>query len=276
MVHYSVAVSRTHDELIRASAVGAPGGTRTVFFHGLLGQGRNFNQVAKVLQPDLHSLLVDLPNHGRSAWMPSVDYCDVADVLANYLRTGFAREQPVDVVGHSMGGKVAMVLALRHPELVDRLVVVDIAPTVSSETAEFEHLLGSLLRLDLSLLERRADADRLLKEAIPDDRVRGFLLQNLRADGSGFSWQANLVVLHAGLATLAGFPSPTILGAAASHHPVLWIAGSRSDHIRPEHDAVMRGLFPRTQAVEIEGAGHWVHSDQPSAFASDLKGFLMR
>lgn len=242
-----------------------------VFLHGLFGQGRNFTQIAKALAPQARSLLVDLPDHGRSGWTERFDYTHVADVVADGLRDGVAAQGPVHVVGHSMGGKVAMVLALRHPELVDRLVVADIAPAAGGSTGEFAYLLDSLAEIDLASLGRRSDADARLAERVHDERVRGFLLQNLRADGDTFRWQANLALLRRDLERIGGFPD---LGDATFDHPVLWVAGDRSDYIRPEHDPVMRGLFPRTTLVTIKGAGHWVHSEQPEAFVSTLRAFL--
>ncbi|WKN50557.1 alpha/beta fold hydrolase [Nocardioides sp. Arc9.136] len=267
-------MSTEETRTVHSTEVGGPGGARTVFLHGLFGQGKNFTQAARALEPDLHSLLVDLPNHGRSGWTDSVDYVDVADAVAEHLRRGFAADGPVHLVGHSMGGKVAMVLALRHPDLVDRLVVVDISPTGSGGTGEFEHLLDSLSRLDLAAVVRRADADRLLTADIPDERVRGFLLQNLRSHGPDFRWQANLALLRAELETIGGFPDTSVIGGESFDHPVLWLAGDRSPYIRPEHDATMRRLFPRTRLVTIKGAGHWVHSEQPEAFVSALRVFL--
>jgi pimeloyl-ACP methyl ester carboxylesterase len=175
------------------------------------------------------------------------------------------------VVGHSMGGKVAMVLALRHPELVDRLVVADIAPAVSEGAGEFEHLLDSLARIDLSSVERRADADAQLAEWVHDERVRGFLLQNLRSTSDGFTWQANLALLRRELGLIGDFPDLD----ATFDHPVLWIAGGRSDYVQPEHAEAMRRLFPRTTSVTIKGAGHWVHSEKPEAFTSALRTFLL-
>ncbi|WP_435748000.1 alpha/beta fold hydrolase [Nocardioides sp. SYSU DS0663] len=246
------------------------GGARVAFLHGLFGQGRNFTQAAKALTPELHSLLVDLPNHGRSGWTDTIDYVDVADAVAAHLREGFAAGGPVHVVGHSMGGKVAMVLALRHPDLVDRLVVVDISPVDTDGSGEFEHLLDSLLALDLDALTRRSDADEVLSARIRDERVRGFLLQNLRSGGEGLHWQANLPLLRAELDTIGGFPDLD----ATFDHPVLWLSGERSPYVRDEHDDVMRRLFPRTRLVTIKGAGHWVHSEQPEAFVSALRVFL--
>ncbi len=259
--------------VLHTTEVGSTG-ARVVFLHGLFGQGRNFVPIAKALEPDLRSLLVDLPNHGRSGWTDSVAYTDVADVVAGALRVGFAADGPVHVVGHSMGGKVAMVLALRHPDLVDRLVVVDIAPAGSDGAGEFEHLLDSLAGLDLAGVTRRADAELALAGAIPDERVRGFLLQNLRADGTAFSWRANLALLRAELATIGGFPDAAELAGATFDRPVLWVAGERSDYVRPDHLPAMRRLFPRTTQVVIKGAGHWVHSERPEAFTSALRVFL--
>ncbi len=245
-------------------------GHRVVFLHGLFGQGRNFTQIARDLTPDLRSVLIDLPNHGQSPWLDTTDYEVVADTVASVVRDHYADAGPVHLVGHSMGGKVAMVLALRHPELVDRLVVVDIAPVASGGSGEFEHLLDSLAGLDLEAIERRADADAALEAEVGDERVRGFLLQNLRRGPDGFGWRANLDLLRSELSTIAGFPE----ASGRFERPVLWIAGEHSDYVQPEHAAAMRELFPSTRLVTIKGSGHWVHSEQPEAFVSTLRAFL--
>ena len=124
--------------------------------------------------------------------------------------------------------------------------------------------------VDLASLHRRADADAQLVGPIPDERVRGFLLQNLRAEGDGFRWQADLDLLLRELPTIAGWPDVQ----GRFDHPVLWLAGERSHYVQPEHEAVMRALFPRTVKVEVKGAGHWVHSEQPEAFTTALRVFL--
>jgi pimeloyl-ACP methyl ester carboxylesterase len=253
---------------IHATEIGTSG-PRVVWLHGLFGQGRNFTQIAKALTPDLRSVLVDLPNHGKSAWTDDPSYEAVADTVADWLSSAY--DGASHVVGHSMGGKVGMVLALRHPELVDKLVVADIAPAVSEGAGEFEHLLDSLARIDLDSIERRGEADTQLAQWVDDERVRGFLLQNLRSTTDGFGWQANLALLRQELGLIGGFPDLD----ATFDHPVLWVAGGRSDYVQPEHAEVMRRLFPRTTAVTIKGAGHWVHSEKPEAFTSAVRSFLL-
>lgn len=247
-------------------------GDRVVFLHGLFGRGKNFTRIAKDLAPDYRSLLVDLPNHGQSAWTEVVDYRQMADSLAETLRGDFAAEGPVAVVGHSMGGKAAMVLALRHPELVSRLVVVDIAPTqAGGGEGEFAHLLDSLSGVDLTALQRRADADEALKEPIPWDTTRLFLLQNLRSGPDGFRWEPNLELLRSSLDAIGGFPDT---GEAVYDGPVLWVAGGRSDYVKDDYAPRMRELFPRAHRVTIREAGHWVHSQEPEKFTAVLRGFL--
>ena len=254
---------------INATEVGDEG-ARVVFLHGLFGQGRNFNQIARALTPQLRSVLVDLPNHGRSAWTDAADYETLAEVVATWLRESYS-DEPVHLVGHSMGGKVAMVLALRHPDLVERLVVVDIAPVSTDGSQEFEHLLDSLAELALDTLERRSDADEQLAAKVDDDRVRGFLLQNLRSGPDGLHWQANLELLRRELPTIGGFPDLD----TTFDRPVMWVAGERSSYIKPEHAPRMRELFPLTRTVTVKGAGHWVHSEQPDAFVATLRAFLL-
>lgn len=270
-----------NDQQLAVTKIGTTG-PYVVFLHGLFGQGKNFQRIARNLEPQWRSLLIDLPNHGDSAWTERIDYVEMADTVAATIRTTLADDDAQDsqtdtsrvhVVGHSMGGKVAMLLALRHPELVDRLVVVDISPTGGGSTGEFEHLLGALASLDLETLPSRADADAKLEGPIDDPTVRGFLLQNLRRtdDGDGWRWRANLDLLRASLETISDFPDP---GDARFDRLVLWVAGERSDYVRPEHDALMRKLFPRVRQLTVKGAGHWLHHERPEAFCESLHVFF--
>ncbi|GAB2560349.1 alpha/beta fold hydrolase [Leucobacter ruminantium] len=258
---------------IHSAVVGDDSGHRVVFLHGLFGRGKNFTTIASGLRPELQSLLVDLPNHGQSGWTESFDYAEMADLVAAHLRAGFAAEGPVDVVGHSMGGKVAMILALRHPDLVRRLVVVDIAPVArTSSGTDFRHLLGALAALDLGSLEKRTDAAEALRGPIPNGTVRGFLLQNLKREGDGFRWEPNLGLLRSELDTIMDFPDQ---GDRTFPGPVLWIDGERSDYVTDADESAMRRLFPRTRRTTVRGAGHWVHAEAPDVVVAALRAFLL-
>lgn len=245
---------------------------RVVFLHGLFGRGKNFTRIAAGLLPEAESLLVDLPNHGRSDWTDSFDYEQMADIVAAKLRSDFAANGPVDVVGHSMGGKVAMVLALRHPDVVRKLVVVDISPVGSAASrGEFQHLLGSLSALDLPSFSHRPEVDAALRVAIPNDTVRGFLLQNLKHREGRYVWEPNLALLYGQLETVMGFPEIT----AHFDGPVLWIRGERSNYVTEADVPTMRALFPKTRRMTIRDAGHWVHSEKPEEVISALRSFLL-
>jgi len=250
------------------------GPARLVFLHGLFGQGKNFTQVAKALSDVATSTLVDLPNHGRSAWTEEISYPTMAAEVAEVLR---GLDGPVCLVGHSMGGKVAMRTALDFPELVERLVVVDISP-VKGLGSSFDNLVAAMQQLDLAGLQSRSQADEQLSPGIPDPVVRGFLMQNLRHEPGDdgrrhWHWQMNLDLLarelHGAIPdwprTDASFPGPT-----------LWMAGEKSGYVTPDASPAMRALFPRHVLVTVKGAGHWVHSEQPERFIAILRHFLTR
>jgi pimeloyl-ACP methyl ester carboxylesterase len=247
-------------------------GPRVVFLHGLFGQGRNWTTVAKALSDSARVSLVDLPNHGRSAWTEEFSYPEMADQLAHLLSADDA-EQAYAVVGHSMGGKVAMTLALRHPELVTRLCVSDVSPVARPVTG-FERYVEGLRSIDLATLPDRAAADAQVAPYVPEQAIRGFLLQNLRRDhppSGGWRWQMNLKLLGDHLAEMGDWPD---LRTEPYRGPVLWLAGEHSSYVRPEHAPIMRALFPRVQLVTVKGAGHWLHSDQPAVFEAIMRRFL--
>ncbi|MGN6724233.1 MAG: alpha/beta fold hydrolase [Marmoricola sp.] len=244
-------------------------GPRVLFCHGLFGQGRNWNNIAKSLSDSYRVTAVDLPNHGRSPWTDRVDYAEMADLVARLVTA----DDPVALVGHSMGGKVAMALALRHPELVERLCVVDIAPVDYAGGSEFGRYIDAMRSMDLDAIKTRDDAELAMTEAAPDPGVRAFLLQNLRREGTGWRWQANLDVIGRDLARLSDWPAEFV-EAAPYEGPVLWMAGETSSYITDEAIPAMRRSFPRVRKVTIRGAGHWVHSDQPAIFLEVLRAFL--
>jgi len=253
-----------------ASQVGV-GTPRVVFLHGLFGQGKNWRAVAKGLGDLGPSLLVDLPNHGRSPWTTDFGYAAMADAVAEDLRRRLGAAASVVLVGHSMGGKTAMALALRHPRLLRGLVVADIAPDDSSHGYGFGRLVAALRALDLGALTQRADADARLARSIPDAAVRAFLLQNLHRGPGGWSWQPNLALIAEALPLISGWPG----GVRGTYTgPVLWLRGSESGYVQDEHIPVMRSLFPRVRLQTIAEAGHWLHADQPKAVTEAIADFL--
>lgn len=251
-------------------------GTRVVLCHGLFGQGKNWSTIGKALAEDHRVVLLDMPDHGHSPRSERFDYLVAADQVAEVLSAGGGGEDPAALVGHSMGGKVSMLVALRHPELVERLVVVDVAPVAYDHTDEFEGYISAMRSLDLAALERRADADAALKEAVPAPTLRGFLLQSLRREGEEWRWLLNLELLGRDLDAITDWPADQLEGAAPYDGPVLWVGGERSDYVQPEHVAAMDRWFPRNRRVTVKGAGHWIHSEQPEVFVEVLRRFLDR
>jgi esterase len=248
------------------------GRPRIAFCHGLFGQGRNWTSIARRLGDRYSCALVDMPNHGRSPWTADLSYPGMADQLAAFL-AGTGR-RPWILVGHSMGGKIAMTTALRHPELIERLCVADVAPVDYQGESSFGRYVSGMRSVDLTALASRGEAEQQLRDAVPDPTVRSFLLQNLRRggrEGVGWRWQMNLQLLGDRLDVLSGWTDP---GPVEYPGPTLWVAGADSDYIRPEHEPMMRALFPQLRRVTIKNAGHWVHSEQPEIFLDVLRRFL--
>jgi pimeloyl-ACP methyl ester carboxylesterase len=260
-------------EPLHTTELGASG-SRVMFCHGLFGQGRNFTAIAKQLADQHRVTLVDMPDHGRSPWSDRFDYLVAAGQVAALL----SEEDPVALVGHSMGGKIAMLVALLNPRLVERLVVVDVAPVSYDHATEFERYIAAMRAIDLDHLERRSEADEALREAVPNPTVRGFLLQNLRHEGSGDSehwrWQPNLELLGRDLDAITGWPEQALTSHPPYDGPVLWVDGADSRYVHQDYLAAMDRWFPRNRRVTVKGAGHWVHSERPEVFVEVLRRFL--
>lgn len=254
-------------------------GPRVAFLHGLFGQGRNWSQVAKALAgpggDGARSTLVDLPDHGRSPWSEEFSFAAYADAVAATLRRVDADARWM-VVGHSLGGKTAMLLALRHPELVARLVVVDIAPRSYGSLDRFSTYIAEMERLPLGELTSRGDAEARFEESNPG--VKSFLLQNLRRDGDTWRWQANLGLFAADAAKGTGSliaDWPDAAGELAPYEdPVLWVAGSESQYVGDEDLPTMQALFPKVRQLTVKGASHWVHTDAPEVVVEALRRFV--
>lgn len=243
-------------------------GPPLVILHGLLGSKRNWQGIAKILADRFRVVAADLRNHGDSPWDPDMSYAAMAgDVAALIHRLGGG---PVRVIGHSMGGKAAMMLALEHAKLVDRLVVVDIAPTPSPGHAEgFVHALAGVNLLRCQSLR---DVDGQLAEQVPDPGIRAFLLQNLDTSAARLAWKPNLAAITSHLDGIVDFPDGRHGRAYAG--ATLFVAGANSDYLEPRHHAAARTLFPAADFDIVAGAGHWVHAEQPAVFLDTVRPFL--
>ena len=231
--------------------------------HGLFGSGRNWGVIAKRLSDTRRVITVDMRNHGASHWEETHSYHDLATDLADVVES---LGGPADVIGHSMGGKGSMMLALDRPELVRRLLVADIAPVAYSHTQV--HLVHAMRALDLTTIETRADADRLLAEAIEERDVRAFLLQSL--DVRARRWLLNLDVLERDMELITGFPAVS----GRFDGPALFLAGANSDYVQPQHRPIIKRLFPNAKQAKIPGAGHWLHAEKPREFEAAARSFL--
>ena len=233
--------------------------------HGLFGSARNWGAIARRMATDRRVVAVDMRNHGESFRADTHSYPDMADDLAGVIG---ALGGAVDVVGHSMGGKAAMQLALTQPDLVAQLVVADIAPVAYGHSQT--HLTQAMRRLDLSGLAARSDADRRLAQDIDDPGVRAFLLQSLDLKAEPPEWRLNLDVLEREMNKIVGWPETG--GRYAG--PALFLTGAESDYVLPEHREKIKSLFPTAKMAKLPGAGHWLHADKPREFEAALRAFL--
>jgi len=242
-------------------------GPPVVLLHGLFGSNENLGVIARALAGDFTTYSLDLRNHGRSPHADSMDYpalaADVAETLDAH-DVGAAA-----VVGHSLGGKTAMELALSYPERVSRLAVIDIAPIEYGRRHDQE--LQAMRSLDLGTIRSRTDADRALAQAIPNPAVRQFLLKNLVRSDGGFAWRIPLDTIANNYAAIAA--APTSRGSYRG--PALFVRGGHSDYIPRTAERTIRERFPAARIETVDGGAHWVHVDSLEPFLELLRPFLV-
>jgi esterase len=249
-------------------------GEPLVILHGLFGTLDNWQTIARQLAEDFTVYIVDLPNHGRSPHTKGeFDYSEMSDAVAEFLTKNWIHE--TRLIGHSMGGKLAMQLALNQPDLIKKLAVIDIAPKKYS--GGHGNIFKALFALDLNTLSDRKEAEQFLTEHLPEEGAGTiqFLLKNLsrRAEneGGGFEWKMNLDVLWANY--------PRILDKLEGDTPfrksTLFIRGGNSNYIKDSDFDVISKLFPNSAIQTIEEAGHWVHAEKPKELLEALKKFMI-
>jgi esterase len=242
-------------------------GQAIVLIHGLFGSYENLGVIARALAGQWQVVNLDMRNHGRSDWHDSMSYALMAEDVKETL-DHLDLEQVV-LLGHSMGGKIAMEFALRYPERVSKLILADISP-VQNRPRHLE-ILSALDGIDLSNLQSRQQADQQLALVITETGVRQFLLKSLYKDGDQFRWRFNVKALIANYSQLLEAPPST----GPYSGPTLFIKGAESDYLLPEHQSLIQQLFPHSKAKVIMGTGHWLHAEKPVAFAKIVTDFLL-
>jgi esterase len=256
------------------------GGKPIVILHGLYGSSDNWYSIGRALADQYEVFIPDQRNHGNSPHHPNHDYHELSEDLHEFLNRHNIRHALI--LGHSMGGKTALAFGLKYPEMVEKMIVVDISPfgydeTSAPEVISHEQIMRSLVMLQPETLSGRQEADNRLQKQIRSEPVRQFLLKNLKRNSEGrFYWAMNLPVLQAHLADIYAtiLPSGNILPGDLPVFPLLFIKGKNSGYLRKEEFDHIRHFFPHAELTEIAGAGHWVHAEQPDEFLKTIRNFI--
>jgi pimeloyl-ACP methyl ester carboxylesterase len=246
--------------------LGSPGNAPLIILHGFFASSRNWRQVAEKLAASFHVYVLDMRNHGASPHHPIMDYpAMTADLLQFIEAQGLTT---ASLLGHSMGGKVAMWFALNHPERMDKLIVADIAPV--SYTHCFDNLIQALKALPLHEISNRKQAELLLASAIPEIGYRQFLLQNLALKDGAYCWRIDLDIFYRMAPNIIAFPDVEQITPFVGK--TLFLAGEESGYVKADD---VSALFPDATLNVIANAGHWLHVQQPGVFIERVEQFLL-
>lgn len=238
-------------------------GTPVVILHGLFGRLRNWQGMQKQLSRHARIITADLRNHGDSPWADEMSYPAMAADIAKLIRD--MNIGPAVVVGHSMGGKAAMALALSEPELLRSLMVIDISPVDYQN--DYGPYIDAMRAVPLGKLKRRGEAEEYLRAQIPDPGIRAFIMQNLGEVDGALSWQANINAIENGMPNIMTFPD---FGDTAFDKPTRFVVGGTSDYVKPDHRDAIVSMFPDATHAVIKDAGHWVHAEKPAEVMAEI------
>lgn len=242
-----------------------------IILHGLFGSLDNWISMAKKISKlNFEIFTVDLRNHGKSPHSNEFDYKSMSFDIYEFLNVHNI-VNPV-ILGHSMGGKVAMQFALDFPDAIKKLVVVDVAPI--SYPVHHQYIIDALNSVNLNIVKTREEVKHILNKFIDDSRIIQFLLKNLYWEGKNkLAWRFNLPVIAKNIETIS---KNIILNKANSFtNPVLFLKGANSDYIPKNSYSVIEKLFPNYKIITIKNAGHWIHADNPDDFFNSIKDFLI-
>ena len=239
-----------------------------LILHGLFGSKQNWQSIARQISEQCQVFTLDLRNHGESGHHDDMTYHAMADDVFRFI-SEYSLEN-VTVIGHSMGGKVAMRMALQHPEIIKRLVIIDIAPVKYDHG--FNDLIDSLKALPLDQISSRQEADEHLRATVQPESLRQFLLQNLKNSADGFSWRINLDAIQDNIEALMDFPvDPDVMQYQNS---VLFLKGEKSDYIKHEYERTIFKIFSRALFITVADTGHWLHAENPNFVVQEIRKFI--
>jgi len=257
-------------------------GVPVIILHGLYGSSDNWITIGRSLSEKYEVWLLDLRNHGKSPHSSEHNY----DVMQEDLKE-FMDDNRIDkaiLIGHSMGGKVVMQFAVNNPEMISHLIVLDISPksylfslNIESDTLDHKNIMESMLNVDFKNVEHRSELDNLLSKRIRSNRIRQFILKNVkRKEDKTFGWRLNIKALYANLEKiLDGFSDlGQGIGEEITGFSVLFVKGENSDYITEEDRDKIQNIFPYAEFETINNAGHWLHAEQPDDLLKTLKNFI--
>jgi len=251
-------------------------GSNILILHGLFGNKRNWQTIARHLSTNHQVYTLDLRNHGNSPHVQEMSYSAMAKDVMTFIEQH--NLSSISLIGHSMGGKVAMYLALNYPQLIKQLVIVDIAPV--NYLHDFNDIFNGLFNVPLTAIKSREDADKYLKEKIVDRGIRQFLLQNLclekvkgneRVNEKNY-WRFNLQVLKQSIPQILDFP--VINKETKFSAQTLFLGGQESNYINDDNRKEIKYFFPEANIVKVKSSGHWLHVEQPEIVKNILSSFL--
>ena len=241
-------------------------GKPLIILHGLFGSSDNWISIARKLGEKRKVYIIDQRNHGDSPHSDEFSYdamaADLKEFIDNHSIVNF------DLIGHSLGGKTAMVFASNYPDLVDNLIVVDIAP--KQYPVHHDAIIEGLKSIDLTSIKSRGDADKALSEYVSLNGVRQFLLKNLKRTPEGFGWKINLVVIQNEIEEVG----KALSNESSFNKPTLFIRGGMSNYILEDDMELILSHFTNAKLATVKGASHWVHAEKPDAFLDEVNSFL--
>lgn len=241
-----------------------------IILHGLFGSSTNWGIICRHLARHYTVYALDLRNHGRSPHQKSMSYPEMADDVLEFIEQQNLSD--IYLLGHSMGGKTAMQLALNYPDIIQKLIVVDIAP--KTYPAHHDDIFRAIERIDQTPIESRNQAEQLILELLPAADIRLFLLTNLVRDHNGlYQWRINMPVIRSSYPAILEKPKPRYHNQTFNK-PCLFIRGDTSDYILASDTSLIQTQFKAAQIITIENAGHWVHAQQPERFLNIVEAFL--